>query len=89
MVLATTTYNADIFPKMREFIDHLTGRGYQNRFVALIENGTWAPAAAKGMKAMFEKSKNLTFAENTVTIKSTLNRESTAQLEALAEELCR
>ena len=89
MVLATTTYNAEIFPTMREFISHLTERGYQNRTIGLIENGTWAPAAAKCMKAMFEKSKNITFAENTVTIKSALNAESRAQLEALADELCR
>ena len=89
MVLATTTYNAEIFPTMREFISHLTERGYQNRTIGLIENGTWAPTAAKCMKAMFEKSKNITFAENTVTIKSALNAESRAQLEALAGELCR
>ena len=89
MVLATTTYNAEIFPTMREFISHLTERGYQNRTIGLIENGTWAPTAAKCMKAMFEKSKNSTFAENTVTIKSALNAESRAQLEALADELCR
>ncbi|MCR5370112.1 MAG: MBL fold metallo-hydrolase [Clostridium sp.] len=89
MVLATTTYNAEIFPAMREFISHLTERGYQNRFVAFIENGTWAPTAAKCMKAMFEKSKNMTFAENTVTIKSALNEESRSALKALAEELCR
>ena len=89
MVLATTTYNAEMFPTMREFISHLTERGYQNRTIGLIENGTWAPTAAKCMKAMFEKSKNITFAENTVTIKSALNAESRAQLEALADELCR
>ena len=89
MVLATTTYNAEIFPTMREFISHLTERGYQNRTIGLIENGTWAPTAAKCMKAMFEKSKNITFAENTVTIKSALTAESRAQLEALADELCR
>ena len=89
MVLATTTYNAEIFPTMREFISHLTERGYQNRTIGLIENGTWAPTAARCMKAMFEKSKNITFAENTVTIKSALNAESRAQLEALADELCR
>ena len=88
MVLATTTYNAEIFPTMREFISHLTERGYQNRFVAFVENGTWAPTAAKCMKAMFEKSKNMTFAENTVTIKSALNEESRSALKALAEELC-
>ena len=89
LVLATTTYNAEIFPFMREFINHLTERNYQNRTVAFIENGSWAPLAAKVMKGMFEKSKNITFAENTVKILSALNDESTAQLEALAEELCR
>ena len=89
LVLATTTYNADIFPFMREFINHLTERSFQNRTVAFIENGSWAPLAAKVMKGMFEKSKNITFAENTVKILSALNEESTAQLEALADELCR
>jgi flavin reductase (DIM6/NTAB) family NADH-FMN oxidoreductase RutF len=74
---------------MREFINHLTERNFQNRTVAFIENGSWAPLAAKVMKGMFEKSKNITFAENTVKILSALNEESTAQLEALAEELCR
>lgn len=88
LVLATTTYNAEIFPFMREFISHLTERNYQNRTVAFIENGSWAPLAAKVMKEMFSKSKNLTFAENTVKILSALNEESTAQLSALANELC-
>ena len=88
LVLATTTYNAEIFPFMREFINHLTERNYQNRTVALIENGSWAPMAAKVMKGMFEKSKNITFTDTTVKILSALNDESTAQLEALAEELC-
>ena len=87
LVLATTTYNSEIFPFMRQFIDHLTERGFQKRTVAFIENGTWAPTAAKVMKKMFEGSKDLTFAENTVTIKSALNEESTAQLMALADEL--
>ncbi len=89
LVLATTTYNAEIFPFMREFINHLTERNFQNRTVAFIENGSWAPLAAKIMKGMFEKSKNITFAENTVKILSALNEESTAQLEALADELCK
>ena len=89
LVLATTTYNADIFPFMREYINHLTERNYQNRTVALIENGTWAPLAAKTMKGMFEKSKNLTFADTTVTIKSALKGDSREQLEALADELCK
>ena len=89
LVLATTTYNADIFPFMREFIDHLTERNFSNRTVAFIENGSWAPMATKVMKGMLEKSKNLTYTENTVKILSALNDESTAQLEALADELCR
>ena len=88
LVLATTTYNAEIFPFMREFINHLTERGYSNRTVALIENGSWAPTAAKVMRGMFEKSKNLTFTGTTVKIMSALNEESTAQLNALADELC-
>ena len=89
LVLATTTYNAEIFPFMHHFITALTERNYQNRTVALIENGSWAPLAAKVMRGMFEKSKNITFAENTVKILSALNDESTAQLNALADELCR
>ncbi|MBQ3550238.1 MAG: flavin reductase [Clostridia bacterium] len=89
LVLATTTYNAEIFPFMHEFITHLTERNFQNRTVAFIENGSWAPLAAKVMKGMFEKSKNLQFAENTVTILSALNEESTEKLNALADELCR
>ncbi len=89
LVLATTTYNAEIFPFMREFIDHLTERNFSNRTVAFIENGSWAPLAAKVMKGMFEKSKNITFTENSVKILSALNDESTAQLDALSDELCR
>ncbi len=89
LVLATTTYNADIFPFMRLFIDHLTERNYQNRTVAFIENGSWAPLAAKVMRGMLENSKNLTFCENTVKITSALNEESSAQLDALSEELTR
>ncbi len=89
LVLATTTYNADIFPFMREFIDHLTARNFQNRTVALIENGSWGPVAAKVMRKMLENSKKITFADTTVTIKSALNEDSSAQLEALADELCR
>ena len=88
LILATTTYNADIFPYMREFIEHLTERNYQNRTVAFIENGSWAPLAAKVMKGMLENSKKLTFANTTVKILSALNEESSAQLESLAEELC-
>ena len=89
IVLATTTYNADIFPFMRAFIDHLTERNFSNREVAFIENGSWAPMATKTMKGMLEKCKNLTYAENTVKILSALNEESSAQLEALSDELCR
>ena len=88
LVLATTTYNGDIFPFMREFINHLTERNYQNRTVAFIENGTWAPMAARIMSKMLENSKNITFAEQKVSIMSALNEDSSAQLEALADELC-
>ncbi len=87
LVLATTTYNGDIFPYMKAFIHHLTERGYQNRRIGLIENGTWAPVAARIMKAGFEKSKNITFTETTVTIRSALNEQSLAQVKALGEEL--
>jgi len=89
LVLATTTYNADIFPFMREFIDHLTERNFSNRTVALIENGSWAPMAAKVMKGMLEKSKNLIYTDTTVKIFSSLNDESNAQLNNLADELCK
>lgn len=89
LVLATTTYNAEIFPFMHEFITHLTERNFQNRTVGFIENGSWAPMATKVMKGMLEKSKNLQFAENTVTILSALNDDSKAQINALADELCR
>ena len=89
LVLATTTYNAEIFPFMREFINHLTERNFSNRTVAFIENGSWAPLAAKVMKGMFEKSKNITYTDTTVRILSALNDESSEQLNRLAEELCR
>ena len=89
LVLATTTYNADIFPFMREFIEHLTERNFSNHTVAFIENGSWAPMAAKVMKGMFEKSRNLTYTDTTVKILSALNEESSAQITALAEELCK
>lgn len=89
LVLATTTYNADIFPFMREFVNHLTERNFCNRTVAVIENGSWAPQAAKVISAMLEKCKNLTFAENNVRIISAINEESAAKIDALAEELCR
>lgn len=89
LVLATTTYNGDIFPFMREFINHLTERNFQNRTIGLIENGAWAPMAAKVMKGMFENSKNLTFTDTTVQIKAALNNASLAQIDALADELCK
>ena len=89
LVLATTTYNADIFPFMKEFIHHLTERNFSNRTVAFIENGSWAPLAAKVMKGMLEDCKNLTYTENNVKILSALNDESNAQLTALSDELCR
>ncbi len=87
IVLATTTYNADIFPFMREFITHLTERNFQNKTVAFIENGSWAPMAAKVMRGMLDGCKNLTFAENTVTVKSAADENALAQLDALAREL--
>ena len=87
LVLATTTYNMDVFPFMRTFIEHLTERNYQNRLVGLVENGSWAPAAARVMKGLFEKSKGITFCENTVTILSAMNAETEAKLAALADEL--
>ena len=89
LVLATTTYNGDVFPFMKEFIHHLTERNYQNRTVAFMENGSWAPVAGKVMAKMLEASKNLTYTENNVKIFSALSDESRAQIEALAEELCR
>ena len=87
LVLATTTYNADIFPFMKEFIHHLTERNFRNRTVALMENGSWAPLAAKVMKKMLEECKNLTFADTTVRIVSALNETSAKQVETLAGEL--
>ena len=88
LVLATTTYNADVFPFMKEFIHHLTERNYRNRTIGLVENGTWAPLAAKVMTKMFEGCKNLTFTDTTVRILSALNEDSKAQIEAMANELC-
>lgn len=88
LVLATTTYNAEIFPFMREFINHLTEHGYRNRTIGLIENGSWAPMAAKTMKAMFEKSKNITFLDTTVTINSAMTSENEEELQRMADELC-
>ncbi len=87
IVLATTTYNADIFPFMKQFICELTERNYQNRTIGIIENGSWASTAAKVIKGMFEKSKNITFAENVVSIKSAVKQDNIAQIEALADEL--
>ena len=87
LVLATTTYNGDVFPFMKEFIHHLTERNYQNRTVGLMENGSWAPVAAKVMMKMLEGSKNLTFTDTTVKIFSALSDESRAQIEKMAEEL--
>lgn len=89
LVLATTTYNATIFPHMQNFIDHLTARNYQSRTVGMIENGAWAPMAAKVMKKMLETSKNLTYTDTTVTVKCALNDASRAQIDALADELCK
>lgn len=89
LVLATTTYNATIFPHMQNFIDHLTARNYQGRTVGMIENGAWAPMAAKIMKKMLETSKNLTYTDTTVTVKCALNDASRAQIDALADELCK
>lgn len=87
LILATTTYNAGIFPWMRTFIEHLTERNYQKRVVGFVENGSWAPSAAKVMKEMFANSKEMTFCENVVTIRGALNAESAAKLEALADEI--
>lgn len=89
LVLATTTYNATIFPHMQSFIDHLTARNYQGRTVGMIENGAWAPMAAKVMKKMLETSKNLTYTDTTVTVKCALNDASRAQIDVLADELCK
>ena len=89
LVLATITYNADIFPFMKTYIDHLTERNYQNRTIGLIENGSWAPNAAKVMKAEFEKSKNITWLDTTVKIMSSLSEENMEQLDQMAEELCK
>ncbi|MFR9146754.1 MAG: flavin reductase [Mediterraneibacter sp.] len=88
LVLATTTYNAEIFPFMKQFIDHLTERNYQKRTIGLIENGSWAPLAAKIMKGMFEKSKDITWLNTTVKIKSAVSPENKDQIQAMADELC-
>lgn len=89
IVLATTTYNSDIFPFMKEFINHLTERGFRNKTVALIENGSWAPVAAKVMTKMFENSKDITFTESSVKLLSAVTEENIAQLDILASELCK
>ncbi len=89
MVLATTTYNGDVFPFMKEFIHHLNERGYKNRTVGLMENGSWAAQAARVMRTMLEPAKNLTFTDTTVTIMSALNEASAAQVDALAQELAK
>ncbi|MGN0582167.1 MAG: FprA family A-type flavoprotein [Oscillospiraceae bacterium] len=89
IVFATTTYNGDVFPFMRNFIETLTEHNFQNKTVAFIENGSWAPTASRVMKGMFEKSKNLTYCENDVKIISAMNEESKAQIDALAAELCK
>jgi len=89
LVLATITYNGDIFPFMRTYIENLTERSYQNRTIGLIENGSWAPAAARIMQGMFEKSKNITWLENNVKIMSSLSEANEAEIEAMAEELCK
>ena len=89
IVLATTTYNGDIFPFMRDFISHLVEHNFQNKTVAFIENGSWAPVAAKTMRAMLEKCKNITYTDTTVKILSALSDESNAQIQVLADELCK
>lgn len=89
LVLATTTYNADIFPFMREFVDHLTERNYQNRTIGVIENGSWAPMAAKLIKAKFEKSKNITWLDTTVTITSSMSDDNRLAIKQMAQELMR
>ena len=89
LILATTTYNADIFPFMKEFINHLTERNYQKRTIGLIENGSWAPMAAKVMTGMFEKSKNITWLENPVKIVASVSDANIEELDKMAEELCK
>ncbi len=88
LVLATTTYNADIFPFMRTFIEHLTERGYQNRTIALMENGSWAPLAAKVMRSMFENSKNITILEPVIKMTSAMNDDTKAAIDKVSDELC-
>ena len=87
LVLATTTYNMDIFPFMKQFIEHLTERSFQNRTIAIIENGSWAPAAARTIRKMLENSQNITYTETNVTIRSAMTEENKAELDKLADEL--
>ena len=87
LVLATTTYNMDIFPFMKQFIHHLTERNFQNRKIAIIENGSWAPAAARTIKKMLENSQNINYTETGITICSALTDENKADLDKLADEL--
>ena len=89
LVLASMTYNGETFPFMRTFVDELVERNYQNRTIGIIENGSWAPMAGKVIKAKFEKSKNITWLENSCTIMSAVKDENIQQLEAMAEELCK
>ena len=89
IVLASTTYNGDVFPLMKTFIEHLTERNYQNKTIGLIENGSWASMAGKVMRGMFEKSKNITWTENNVKVMSAVKEENVKEIEALAEELCK
>lgn len=86
-ILASVTYNADVFPFMKTFIEHLTERNYQKRTIGLIENGSWAPTAARVMTGMFEKSKEITWLEHSVKIMSSLSEENEKELDAMAEEL--
>ena len=87
LVLATTTYNGEIFPFMREFVSALTERNYQNRTIAVIDNGSWAPQCEKTIKKCFESSKNIVFAQNNVTILSAMNEQNKQQINLLAAEL--
>ena len=89
LILASATYNADVFPFMKSFIEHLTERNYQKRTIGLIENGSWAPTAARVMAGMFEKSKDITWLEHSVKIMSSLSEENEKELDAMAEELCK
>jgi flavorubredoxin len=88
LVLATTTYNNELFPFMREFLHELTERNYQNRTVGIIENGSWAPTAAKHIKAMLAGSKNITFTDTVVTLRSAMTDANRAEIAALAREIC-